>query len=342
MKDNILVIRIFFLMICLLGCVLIWYQVGAWSLWQVIWVGMNLAALVILTDLLLEGFSLRSLSAVTFGLAIGGLIAYLITNSPLFTPIKDDPRMGQNMYLASLVLYLVSMYLATMIALRGKDEFNLVIPYVRFSSQSVESSLVVVDTSALIDGRIAAICKAGWMGYALVIPRFVLDELHEIADSPDQVRKEKGRKGLEILNQLRHMKHLDLRIHESDVPDAEAVDSKLVFLAVLLKAKLLTTDYNLAKMAEFHEIDWLNITSLSKAINQEIALGSEINVELVRAGKDPGQAIGYLPDGSMLVVNDGRSMIGKEVMVQVDSVVPSAGGKMIFASLKPENHAKKK
>ena len=311
-------------------------------MWQVVWVGMNLAGLVILTDLLLEGFSLRSLSAVTFGLAIGGLIAYLVTNSPLFTPIKGDPRMEQTMYLASLALYLVSMYLATMIALRGKDEFNLVIPYVRFSAQNVESSLVVVDTSALIDGRIAAICSTGWMGYALVIPRFVLDELHEIADSPDPQRKEKGRKGLEVLNKLRQMKHLELRIHESDVTDAEAVDSKLVFLAVLLKAKILTTDYNLAKMAEFHEIDWLNITSLCKAINQEIALGSEVSIELVRAGKDPGQAIGYLPDGSMLVVNDGRTMIGKEVTVQVDSVVPSAGGKMIFASLKPENTMKKK
>ncbi len=342
MKNNILIIRIFFFLVCMFGCVLIWYQVGAWNLWQVLWVGMNLVALVILTDLLLDGFSLRSLSAVTFGLAIGGLIAFMITNSPLFAPIKDDPRMEQTMYLASLVLYLVSMYLATMIALRGKDEFNLVIPYVRFSPQYVESSLVVVDTSALIDGRIAAICEAKWMGYALIIPRFVLDELHEIADSSDPVRKEKGRKGIEVLNRLRHMKYLDLRIHESDVPDAEAVDSKLVFLAVMLKAKILTTDYNLAKMAEFQEIDWLNLTSLSKALNQEIVLGSEITVELVRVGKDPGQAIGYLPDGSMLVVNGGRSMIGHEVTVEVDSVVPSAGGKMIFGSLKAEVPAKKK
>ena len=342
MKSNIATIRIFFLLVSLFGCLLIWYQYGAWSLWQVLCVGMGMAALVILTDMLLEGFSLRSLSAVTFGLAIGGLVAYLVTNSPLFAPLKNDPRLDQMLYLSSLVLYIVSMYLATMIALRGKDEFNLVIPYVRFSAQNVESPLVVVDTSALIDGRIAAICEAKWMGYALVIPRFVLDELQEIADSSDMHRKEKGRKGLEVLNQLRQLKHLDLRIHESDVPDAEAVDSKLVFLAVLLKAKLLTTDYNLARIAEFHEVDWLNITSLFKAINQDIPLGSEIKVELVRAGKDPKQAIGYFSDGSMLVVNNGHSMIGKEVVVVVDSVVPSAGGKMIFASLKTEGGDKKK
>ena len=305
-------------------------------------VGMGMAALVILTDMLLQGFSLRSLSAVTFGLVVGGFIAYLITHSPFFEPLKKEPRFEQTLYLSSLTLYAVSMYLATMIALRGKDEFNLVIPYVRFSSQNVESPLVVVDTSALIDGRIAAICKAKWMGYALIIPRFVLDELHEIADSVDIIRKEKGRKGLEVLNQLRQMKYLDLRIHESDVPDAGAVDSKLVFLAVLLKAKILTTDYNLARMAEFHEVEWLNMTSLFKAINQDIALGSEINVELVRPGKDPGQAIGYLSDGSMLVVNDARSMIGKEVIVEVNSVVPSAGGKMVFASIKSEDSTNKK
>ena len=142
MKNNILIIRVFFFLVCMLGCVLIWYQTGAWSLGRVMLVGMNMAALVILTDLLLDGFSLRSLSAVTFGLAIGGLIAFLITHSPLFAPIKDDPRMGQTIYLSSLVLYLASMYLATMIALRGKDEFNLVIPYIRFSPQNVESSLV--------------------------------------------------------------------------------------------------------------------------------------------------------------------------------------------------------
>ena len=169
-----------------------------------------------------------------------------------------------------------------------------------------------------------------------MIPRFVLDELQAIADSSDLIRKEKGRKGLDVLNRIRKMKHIDLRIHESDVPRAEAVDSKLVFLAEAMKAKLLTTDYNLAKLAEFHGVEWLNITSLVKALNQEVSVGTRVSVELVRPGKDPGQAIGYLPDGSMLVVNEGRSQIGKEIRVEVDSVVPSSGGKMVFATYHPE------
>lgn len=336
MKKTIYILRAFFLIVCLLGCFLLAYMVDEWSIWLVVSVGMPIAALVILTDLLLEGFSLRGLSALTFGLAVGALVAYLIGSSPLFEPLEADRDMAQMVYLTRLALYLIVMYLATVIALRGKDEFNLVIPYVRFSSQTVETPLAVVDTSALIDGRIVAICRSRWFGFALLIPRFVLDELQAIADSQEASRKEKGRKGLDVLNRLREMGHIDLRIHESTVPDREAVDSKLVYLAETLKAKLLTTDYNLAKLAEFHKVDWLNITALVKALNQEVSVGSRVSLDLIREGRDAGQAVGYLPDGSMVVVNDGRDRIGQEVNVEVDSVVPSSGGKMVFATIAGE------
>ena len=332
MKKTFFLFRLFFLLLSLLGSLLIWYVAQDWSLWLVLVVGMGIASLVILTDALLEGFSLRGLSAITFGLAIGALIASFLSNSPLFEPLEGDPDLAQMLFLVRLALYVIAMYLATVVALRGKDEFNLVIPYVRFNPQSIESQLVVVDTSALIDGRIAPICESRWMGHALLIPRFVLNELQGIADSSDTIRKEKGRKGLNVLNRLRQMKHVDLRIHESDVERAEAVDAKLVFLAEAMKAKLLTTDYNLAKMAEFHGVEWLNITSLVKALNQEVTIGTRLSLELVRAGKDAGQAIGYMPDGSMVVVNGGRAQVGHEVRVEVDSVVPSSGGKMVFAT----------
>ncbi len=336
MRKTLLVFRIFFLLVSFLGCVLMWHSVGGdWDFYLTVFVGMSIASLVILTDILLQGFSLRGLSAVTFGLFTGAVIAFLLSNSPLFEPLESDRDLAQILYLSRLSLYIVCMYLATVVALRGKDEFNLVIPYVRFNPQNVEVPLVVVDTSALIDGRIAPICESKWFGYALLIPRFVLNELQAIADSDDLVRKEKGRKGLDVLNRLKKLKHVDLRIHESDVRQAEAVDSKLVFLAQAMRAKLLTTDYNLAKMAEFHGIDWLNISSLVKALNQEVSVGTVVSAELVRAGKEPGQAVGYLPDGSMLVVNNGRTKIGREVRVEVDSVVPSAGGKMVFATYTP-------
>lgn len=335
MQKTLFIFRILFLLISLLGCVLLWHQVQDWELWLVLLIGMGIASLVILVDLLLQGFSLRGLSAITFGLVIGGVIAHLMSSSPLFEPLEGDPGLAQMLYLSRLTLYVISMYLGTVVALRGKDEFNLVIPYVRFTAEHVEAPLVVVDTSALIDGRIGPICESKWMGYALVIPRFVLNELQGIADSSDPVRQQKGRKGLDVLNLLGKLPHLDLRIHESNVQDVQAVDSKLVFLAESMKAKLLTTDYNLAKMAEFHGVEWLNVTSLVKALNQEISVGTDVRVKLVRAGKDEGQAIGYLADGSMLVVNGGSSQIGQEVRVEVDSVVPSGGGKMIFATYQP-------
>lgn len=336
MNKTIHIIRAFFLLLSLLACVLLNYVVEDWNLLLVLGVGMGIAVLVILVDLLLEGFSLRGLSAVTFGLAIGALIAFLLADSPLFEPLEQDEDLAQILFLSRLALYVISMYLATVIALRGKDEFNLVIPYVRFSPENVGSQLAIVDTSALIDGRIAAICETQWFGYTMLIPRFVLEELQSVADSNDPIRKEKGRKGLEVLNRLRSIKHLDIKIHQSDVPDRKAVDSKLVYLADALKGKLLTTDYNLAKLAEFNNVEWLNITDLVKAVNQEISIGSRLNVQLVKAGKERDQAIGFLPDGSMLVVNDGKNRIGEDVRVEVDSVVPSSGGKMVFATLRPD------
>lgn len=332
MRKTLFIFRLFFLLISLLGCVLMWYVVGDWDLLLVLGVGMGIAALVILTDILLAGFSLRGLSAVTFGLMVGGGVAYLLSNSPLFEPLEYDPQLSEMLFLSRLALYVISMYLATVIALRGKDEFNLVIPYVRFSPRNPESALVVVDTSALIDGRIVAICASQWFGYTMLIPRFVLDELQAIADSSDPTRKEKGRKGLNVLNRLRKMKHLDLKVSESDAPGRDAVDSKLVYLCESMHAKLLTTDYNLAKLAEFHNVEWLNLSALIKALNQEVSVGARVSLKLVKAGKDAGQAIGYLPDGSMLVVNHAREQIGQEVQVEVDSVVPTSGGKMVFAS----------
>lgn len=333
MKKTIYILRALFLVLSFLASVLLAYVIEDWSLYIVAPVALCIALLVILTDVLLEGFSLRGLSALTFGLFIGAIIAFVLAKSPLFEPLEQDPDLAQMLFLSRLALFVISMYLASVIALRGKDEFNLVIPYVRFSSQNVETPLAVVDTSVLIDGRIAPICESRWCGFALLIPRFVLDELQSIADSSEPNRREKGRKGLNVLNQIREMKHVDIRIYESDVPDRDAVDSKLIYLTSMLKAKLLTMDYNLAKLAEFHQIDWLNISSLAKALHQEITVGARLSVELVKAGKDAGQAVGFAPDGSMMVVNHARDMIGREVQVEVESVVPTSGGKLVFSKL---------
>ena len=214
MNKTLLPIRLVFMVLCAAGGWLVCYTIQEWDDYRLraTIIGLLIGVLVVLVDIMLKGFSLRGLSAITFGLAVGAVVAFFISSSPLFE--YGDP---QAVYLFRLALFLVCSYLGTVIALRGKDEFNLVIPYVRFVPHDVDVPLVVVDTSALIDGRVAKVCEAGFINAALVIPRFVLTELQQVADSSDPLRQARGRRGLEVLNDLRRIKNLDLRIHESEV-----------------------------------------------------------------------------------------------------------------------------
>lgn len=328
MNKTLLAIRLVFVALCAAGGWLVCYTVQEWDdhRWVAVSVGLLIGILVVLVDLLLKGFSLRGLSAITFGLAAGALISYLIGTSPLF-----DRGDEQIIFLTRLALFVIVTYLCTVIALRGKDEFNLVIPYVRFVPHEVDVPLVVVDTSALIDGRIARVCETGFVGTALVIPRFVLRELRAVADSADPQKQARGRRGLEVLNQLRRIKHIDIRIPESEVTKREDVDAKLVFLAQSMRAKLLTTDFNLTQMAEFHGVSCLDLNELARALRTELIPGETLTLELVKPGKENGQAVGFTPDGSMVVVEGGRPYLGQSVNVEVTSVLPTAGGKMVFA-----------
>ncbi len=330
MSKTLLSIRIVFIALCAWGGWLVSFTILAGEsnkAWAVVG-GFLIGVLVVLVDILLKGFSLRGLSAVTLGIGVGLLIAFMVGKSPLFEGGTMDPS---TVYLVRVALFVVCPYLATVIALRGKDEFNLIIPYVRFVPHEVDVPLVVVDTSVLIDGRIARVCESGFLTSALVIPRFVLNELRSVADSLDPHKQARGRRGLEVLNELRRIKNLDIRITESEVTKREDVDAKLVFLAQSMRAKLLTTDYNLAKMAEFHGVPWLNLNSLAKSLRPELMLGERLDVDLVKPGKEDGQAVGYIEDGSMVVVNGARAHIGRRVQAEIISVLPTAGGKMIFA-----------
>ena len=238
-----------------------------------------------------------------------------------------------------LALFVICTYLGTVIALRGKDEFNLVIPYVRFVPHEVDVPLILLDTSALIDGRIARICETQFLGVGLIIPSFVLTELQSIADSSDAIKQARGRRGLQVLNDLRAIKRIDIRIHQSEVSRRQDIEAKLVFLAVSMRAKLLTTDTNLAKMAQFQGVTWLNLHALEVAMRLELAIGESLAIDLVKVGKDDGQALGYLSDGSMVVVNNARAFIGKRVTAEIIGVLPSGGGKIIFTNLLGEAHS---
>lgn len=334
MDKTLLPIRLVFIALCAAAGWLVSYTIlaGEQNRGWALFIGLSIGVLVVLVDMMLKGFSLRGLSAVTFGIGVGSVIAYMVGASPLLERGEEA-----TIYLVRVGLFILCPYLATVIALRGKDEFNLIIPYVRFVPHEVDVPLVVVDTSVLIDGRVARVCETGFLTAALVIPRFVLNELRSVADSPDPHKQARGRRGLEVLNELRKIKNLDIRITESEVLKREDVDAKLVFLAQSMRAKLLTTDYNLAKMAEFHGVPWLNLNSLAKSLRPELMLGEHLEVELMKPGKEEGQAVGYLEDGSMVVVNGARPYIGRRVQAEIISVLPTAGGKMIFARHVGEN-----
>ena len=327
MNRTLFPIRLVFVLVCAAAGYLVCLTVPDWDNRRGIatFIGGSLGLLLVLIDVMLKGFSLRGLSALTFGLAVGTIMSHLVSVSPLLK--EGDPQV---IFLVRLGLFLGATYLCTVIALRGKDEFNLVIPYVRFVPHEVDVPLVVVDTSALIDGRIARICEAGFIPGALVIPRFVLNELQAIADSPDPTRRARGRRGLDTLNELRRIKRLDLRIHESEAKRSE-IDAKLVFLATSMKAKLLTVDENLAKLADFHGVIGLHPTDLARALQPTYAIGEPVEVDLVKAGKDEGQAVGYLPDGSMVVVNEAARSVGQRVRAEIIGVAPSGNGRIIFA-----------
>jgi len=336
MNKTLLVIRIVFITLCVTASWLVCYTIEEWDhrRGMAMLIGLLIGVLVVLVDVMLKGFSLRGLTALTFGLMVGALISWIIGSSPLLN--KGDPAI---IYLVQLALFVICSYLGTVIALRGKDDFNLVIPYVRFVPHEVDVPLIVVDTSALIDGRIAKVCQTQFLGAALIIPSFVLTELQTVADSPDPVKQARGRRGLQVLNDLRAIKHIDIRIHQSEVTRRQDIEAKLVFLAQSMKAKLLTTDTNLASMAKFQGVSWLNLHALEAALRPELVIGESIGVDLIKVGKEEGQALGYLGDGSMVVVNNARAFVGRRVTAEIIGVLPSGNGKMIFANLLGEVEA---
>lgn len=330
MKKNISIARIIFLTFCFIGSGLIWYVNPEFknNATAIFTLGLGIGVLTILIEIALKQFSIRKLISLSFGLSVGAFIAFLIGGSPLFDIANPEIK---NLW--QIALYAACMYLATVVTFQSKNDFNLLIPYIRFVPQNNEKSLILVDSAALIDGRIAPICQSRFITSTLIVPKFVVEELHKIAESEDSQRQLKGRKGIEALNKLKNMTYIDLRIQDIEVDSAQHVDSKLIFLAQNLKAKLLTTDQNLAKLAEFHGIEWLNIGALTKALNPEVSVGQYFDVDLVKPGKEPHQGVGYLADGSMVVVNEAINFIGQAVAAEVISVLPSAGGKMIFARL---------
>lgn len=267
------------------------------------------------------------------GLVLGLLIAYLV--SPLFHMI---PFVGP---VLSILFYILFGYFGVVVPTRKKDDFTNAISSLKKGGGKEKASKgsspimpKILDTSVIIDGRIADICKTGFVEGPLVIPEFVLEELQRIADSSDSLKRNRGRRGLDILNKIQKELEIEVVIHEKDFDDIAEVDTKLLKLAQFIKGKVVTNDYNLNKVAEFHGVDVLNINELANAIKPVVLPGEEMIVQVIKDGKESGQGVAYLDDGTMIVVDGGKKHIGDTIGVLVTSVLQTAAGRMIFAKPK--------
>jgi uncharacterized protein YacL len=296
-------------------------------------IGFGFGWLMIALDEMLKGFSLRAFSATTFGLLLGTVVALLIDHSGLFgTP--DDTTLHRQ--IVRMALFVGFGYIGMVLAMRSnKEDFSLIIPYVRFAPQNKPDNLLLLDTSVIIDGRIADLIESNFVEGLIVVPRFVLRELQQIADSSDAIKRARGRRGLEMLNRIQRNPRNEVKIHEGDFPEETEVDAKLIRLARNMGAKLYTNDYNLGQLAALQRINYVNLHDLAKSLRVILLPGEVLSLRLVREGKDKGQGVGYLPDGTMVVVNNAQAAIGQQVEVQVQSLHQTGAGIIVFADLKP-------
>lgn len=293
-------------------------------------VGAAFGLFIVLADRLLKGISLRLFSAATFGLLIGFIFAQLLLASKILARTSEDAQ-----WIIGLIVYATSGYLGMMLAIRSnRDEFSLVLPYVRFRQATVQDAALLVDSNIIIDGRLPELCATGFVSSSVVIPRFVLDELQRLADSSDPLKRERGRAALERLQEMQGDPDLAVSIHESKPEEGEPVDTRLINLAKLLEARLLSNDANLCALARLQNVSALNINELTRALRPTLDAGSEIELSLIKEGREPHQAVGYLSDGTMIVVNHARQHVGKIVPVVIASSHQTSAGRLFFGELR--------
>ncbi len=304
--------------------------------------GTLFAVILVTIDLFVTRKSLAALSGAFLGLLAGLVFAFALSLivdllvsvfwklSPTDTGYKDiEPIVGA----AKLMLGIVCCYVTINFILQTKDDIRFVIPYVEFSRQSRGTRPLILDTSVIIDGRIADICETRIIDSPLFIPRFVLQELQTIADQPDKLKRNRGRRGLDMLNKLQTNDKVEIRISDTRLPSIEEsgdVDQKLIALAKKLDGRVVTNDYNLNKIAQIRGVEVININDLANALKPVVMPGEGLSVKIIKRGEEPGQGVGYLEDGTMIVAESCCDRINEEVSLVVTSVLQTSAGRMIF------------
>lgn len=296
-----------------------------------------LALAVIGLDVAMRRKRLDTISAVYVGLVVGLFLTYVLGLA--VAPLIPDPELGQHAaYYAKvqaavrLTLAAVLCYSCISLLMQTRNDFRFVIPYVEFSKDVKGRRPYILDTSVVIDGRIADVIDAHVFDSQLIMPRFVIAELQSIADSSDRLRRGRGRRGLDILNRLRSNPEVDMEIHDRELPEfaGQPVDLKLVLLAKHLDGKLVTNDYNLNKVSRLHGVGVINLNDLANALKPVFLPGEQARVRIVKAGEEAGQGVGYLDDGTMVVIEAGRDYINQLVNISVTSVLQTSAGRMVF------------
>ncbi|MBI4596103.1 MAG: TRAM domain-containing protein [Candidatus Tectomicrobia bacterium] len=295
-------------------------------------IGLSMGLGMILIERKLHKVNWQALVGGFFGFILGLITANLMTYS-IFHLTSDTTILSMSFRLFINALF---GYLGLVVGGKKAEEIELSKIKLLFTKEGSNENVKILDTSVIIDGRIADICETGFVEGKLIIPQFILRELQHIADSSDSIKRNRGRRGLDILNKIQRNAELNIEIIEQDFPKIKEVDGKLVVLAKLIGGKILTNDYNLNKIAELQGVSVLNINQLANAVKPVVLPGEVMTVRILREGKEYAQGVAYLDDGTMVVVDNAKRYIGLDVEVAVTSVLQTTAGRMIFTKLKED------
>ncbi|MBI4654482.1 MAG: PIN domain-containing protein [Nitrospirae bacterium] len=320
--------RIIFLLVFISGGYLIGLREGLQ--YQGVIIGAGIGALGIILEFLLSRVGFGSMFVGLIGLSLGLIFARL-----LYYPIKTFFVSLDNIY-APLILNTLLGYTGLLVGLKKGKGLTLSDVFKAAKGASTEENLKIIDTSVIIDGRIADICEVGFIEGTFILPQFILQELQYIADSSDSLKRGRGRRGLDVLHKIQKMSNITVKIIDEDFPKIKEVDAKLVALAKMLAGKIITNDFNLNKVAELQGVSVLNINELANVLKPVVLPGETMNIFIIKEGKEPNQGVAYLEDGTMVVVENARRFINKNVDVVVTSVLQTTSGRMIFTKLKED------
>ncbi len=295
------------------------------------------AIAVLIADVFIRNKRIDMISSVYFGLVVGLFLTYVVdlALTPFFGLDIAHRSVVRPTMLRLIVVSFAGIsicYSCVSLLWQTREDFRFVIPYVEFSKDVKGLKPYVLDTSVVIDGRIADIVDTGIIDNQLVMPRFVLGELQGIADSSDKMRRARGRRGLDVLDRLRSNKNIDFKVYDRELPEMQGqpVDIKLLLLARHLDGKVVTGDFNLNKVAKLQNVPVINLNEIANSLKPVFLPGELIKIRVVKQGEGTGQGVGYLDDGTMIVIEDGRDHIGEEVDITVTSMLQTSAGRMVF------------